>query len=125
MGAYELQEVEQAWPNDTLYYTDATTDTEQVIQLEAYQTNVFITLSDGTNTATATLILPPVADAKGKTYSIIVLDAAGGVTLTDYPNASYNDSVNWDGDYTLDANNDKITLFCDGRRWTVVENAIA
>lgn len=123
--SYELDKVDQAWPNDTLYYNDATTDTGQIIALEPYQVNVFINLSDGTNTASGFVILPPVADAKGKTYSIHYLGSTTGVVLTDYPSTSYNDSVDFDGDYTLDADNDKITLSSDGRRWTVIENAIS
>lgn len=103
-----------------LIYSDSSTDTGQAIAPELYQTQIEITLSDGTNTATATLTLPLVAEAKGLTYDIIVHDAAGGVTLQDQ-----NDSRSWDGDFTLDANDDKISLRSDGVRWIVVDNSIS
>ena len=72
-----------------------------------------------------TLSLPPVAEAKGKTAVISVTSATAAVTLTDYGTASYNDSENWEGDYTLDAAEDRIVLYSTGREWTVIENQIA
>ena len=79
-----------------------------------------------TTDAAFTLVLPPVAQAKGRQYSIF-LDAGetNAVTLTDYPNATYNDSQDWAGDFTLDAADDFIVLESDGEIWTVVENRIA
>ncbi len=100
------------------FYTDSSTTTGQAITIEPYHALVVITLSDGTNTATATATLPPVAKAKGQRVSIVGDDVAGGITLQDQ-----NDSENWT-DLTIDTNADRVTLESNGRQWIVVENAI-
>jgi len=72
-----------------------------------------------------TMMLPSVAEAKGLTFSISVDSASAAVTLTDFGTASYNESLNWEGDYTLDAAEDRIVLKSDGRSWLIIENQIA
>jgi len=101
------------------FYSDSSTDTGQAINLEPYQTDVQITLSDGTNTATAVVTLPSVAEAKGKRYSIRVLDFAGGVTIQDR-----NDSIEW-SDLTVDADGEYALLESNGIQWFVLKTDIS
>lgn len=77
------------------------------------------------NDYAVTLILPSVAEAKGLRFHISVDSATAAVTLTDFGGSSYNDSINWEGDFTLDAAEDTITLESDGRTWHIVEEEIA
>jgi len=75
----------------------------------------------GANTPTFTL--PPVAEAVGLTITVSVDRAdTAALTLEDYGSV---DSFDWGGDYTLDADEDRITLYSDGRTWVVVDNQIA
>ena len=99
-----------------LYYT-ANDDT--TVQLAMYQQIVIVT-----NSNAFVLSLPSVAEAKGISYTISVTETGQAVTLTDSPNDSYSDSIDWPGDYTLDAEGDSIELRSDGRSWTVVSNDI-
>lgn len=98
----------------TYFYSDSSTDTGQAIALKVHQTVVYITLSDATDTATFTLTLPSVAEAKGMTYTIRVLDSAGGGTIQDR-----DDSLEW-SDKTNDADGEYIVLYSDGRQWHVL-----
>lgn len=61
--------------------------------------------------------LPPVAEAKGRFYSIIARNASAvnTVTVTDM-----NDSECWEEDYILDAKCDGILLYSDGLAWIPV-----
>ena len=61
-----------------------------------------------------TLILPPVAEAKGRFYSIICRDAdvVNTVTVTDK-----SDSECWVGDIVFDAKCDRALLYSDGLAW--------
>lgn len=76
-----------------------------------------------TTSGTFKLRLPDVAAAIGRIYSI---DLIGGET-TACTLAPHRDSATagWGGDYTLDANDDAIVLYSDGRRWHVLANNIA
>jgi len=78
-----------------------------------------------TNSYAVTLSLPPVAEAQGLTFTISVTSADAAVTLTDFGGTSFHDSINWEGDYTLDAAEDTIALYSDGRTWHVLDNQIA
>jgi len=69
---------------------------------------------------TFTLTLPPVGEAKGKFYSIILVDAAGAVTIQDQ-----DDSYDWDDLSTLDADEDGILFFSDGMKWWTVASEIS
>lgn len=119
-----LTDADKAWPANTYFYSDSSTDTGQVINLEPYQTTVVINLSDGTNTATALLNLPPVSKCAGVSFSIVARDAAGGATVRTNTGASFDDSPDWT-DLVLDTDDDLVVLYSDGDKWTVIENRIA
>ena len=61
-----------------------------------------------------TVTLPPVAEAKGRFYSIIVrnADAVNTVTVADK-----NDSECWGGDIVMDGKCDRLLLYSDGLAW--------
>jgi len=60
-----------------------------------------------------TITLPPVADAKGRFYSIVARVTAGNViTVTDD-----NDSECWLGDISLNSKCDRVLLYSDGLCW--------
>ena len=60
------------------------------------------------------LILPPVAEAKGRFYSIIVrnADALNTVTITDR-----DDSECWINDIVLNGKCDRLLMYSDGLAW--------
>jgi len=62
-----------------------------------------------------TLTLPPVAEAKGRWYSIISRGGPG-VTIQDYD----NDSECWLGDIVLNNICDRCLLYSDGLAWHVM-----
>ena len=62
-----------------------------------------------------TLLLPPVAEAKGRWYSIVCRNADAVNTITV---ADLNDSECWAGDIVLNGKCDKILLYSDGLTWT-------
>lgn len=66
-----------------------------------------------------TLTLPPVADAKGRFYSIIVrnADAVNTVTIADM-----DDSECWIGDIVLNGKCDRCLLYSDGLAWIPMMN---
>lgn len=68
-----------------------------------------------------TLTLPDVTEAKDKIYSIYAnITTGGALTLQDN-----DESLDWGGDYTLDADTDAICLYSDGLKWWVLESLIA
>lgn len=69
--------------------------------------------ADG-DTGPIILTLPPVAEAKGRFYSIIVrnADAVNTVTIADK-----DDSECWGGDIVLDGKCDRLLLYSDGLAW--------
>lgn len=58
------------------------------------------------------ITLPPVSEAKGKIFSITLAVDGGDVTIQDQ-----DDSLFFDGDYTLDDVGDGYALYSDGRSW--------
>lgn len=75
--------------------------------------NVRQTLVYGDSTAGAfTITLPPVGEAKGLLFSILMSVDAGDITIADQ-----DDSVAWDGDYTLNDVDDGFLLYSDGVSW--------
>ena len=60
------------------------------------------------------LVLPPVADAKGRFYSIIALaaTAVNTIAITDQ-----GDSECWLGDIILNGKCDRALMYSDGRAW--------
>lgn len=94
-------------------------DDDTAVQLEVNETLVQVEIDDGTFEVT----LPPVAEAKGKTYSIWVKSrVSGAMTLT-----HDDDSIDWAqwGDLTMDAANDRVLFRSDGRMWWLLYNGIA
>jgi hypothetical protein len=63
-----------------------------------------------------TITLPPVADARGRFYSIVVRDADAFNTVTV---ADDNDSECWIQDIVLNSKCDKLLLYSDGLCWHV------
>ena len=61
-----------------------------------------------------TITLPPVAEAKGRWYSIICrnADAVNTITIQDK-----DDSECWVGDITMDGKCDRLLLYSDGLAW--------
>lgn len=69
--------------------------------------------ADG-DTGPIILTLPPVAEAKGRWYSIIVRNADPVNTITV---ADKDDSECWVGDIVLDGKCDRLLLYSDGLAW--------
>lgn len=67
------------------------------------------------------LTLPPVAEAKGRWYSIICrnADAVNTITITDNPGAGglIGDSECWLGDIVFNGKCDRALLYSDGLAW--------
>ena len=61
------------------------------------------------------LTLPPVAEAKGRFYSIIARQATAVNTITVEDNN--NDSECWPGDIVLDGKCDRLLMYSDGLAW--------
>lgn len=66
-----------------------------------------------------TLTLPPVAEAKGRFYSIVArnADAVNTITVTDK-----DDSECWLGDIVLNGKCDRLLMYSDGLLWHVIAN---
>lgn len=65
-------------------------------------------------TGAITITLPPVAEAKGRMYSILArdADATNDVTITDNDDTEY-----WVQDIVLDGPGQRVLLFSDGMVW--------
>jgi len=74
----------------------------------------------GSSTTSTTITLPSVAEAAGLTFTITANIADTAVYLLQ----DRDDSLNWTN-LTLDADEDRVTLYSNGREWVVVENVIA
>lgn len=72
--------------------------------------------ADG-DTGPIILTLPPVAEAKGRFYSIIVrnADAVNTITIADK-----DDSECWGGDIEMDGKCDRMLLYSDGLSWHAI-----
>ena len=68
-----------------------------------------------------TVTLPPVAEAKGRFYSIIVRDADGTNTVTIADNN--DDSECWVGDIVFNGPCDRVLLYSDGLAWHALGEA--
>ncbi len=82
--------------------------------LAAYQQDVIVDSTLGT----LTVYLPDVSEAKGKIYSVTAT-TGGTKTVTVSEKASGN-SLDWPGDSTLNADNDRGLYFSDGQKWWVL-----
>ena len=112
----------QLTDNDKRYYPVSDGDD---VQLTIVQQIVVID-----NVVASTFVLPSVAEVKGLSYDISILNNAeyvdpAAITLTDHPSDAFNDSVSWGGPYTLDTASDRIVLKSNGTSWSVTTNAIA
>jgi len=107
----------QLTDNDKRYYPVSDGD---AVQLTIVQQIVVID-----NVVASTFVLPSVAEVKGLSYDISILNDTIAITLTDHPSDGFNDSVSWGGDYTLDTASDRIVLKSNGTSWSVTTNAIA
>jgi len=67
------------------------------------------------------LTLPPVAEAKGRFYSIICrnADAVNFITVQDK-----DDSECWAGDVTLNGKCDKLLAYSDGLAWLIAQSVL-
>ena len=84
--------------------------------LAVYEQIVHVTTAGGA----FTLTMPNVTEAKGRTYSIhLVAGETTACTLTALG------SLDWPGDFTLDATNDRVVLYSDGARWSTVFTGVA
>lgn len=63
-----------------------------------------------------TITLPPVADAKGRFYSIVARDADGtnDITITDN-----DDSECWANDIVMDSKCERVLAYSDGLCWLI------
>ena len=100
-----------------LYIVASSTNTSDT--LEVYEQ--FVRIDTNTNSQAFTLTLPPVSLAKGKFYAIAADVASGNaITIQDR-----DDSEDWSDISTMDATDDAVLLYSDGKRWYVVDNEIA
>jgi hypothetical protein len=60
-----------------------------------------------------TITLPPVAEAKGRWYSIIARGISGGTVTV----ADKDDSEAWGGDVTMNSTGDRMLCYSDGISW--------
>jgi hypothetical protein len=74
--------------------------------------------ADG-DTGAITITLPPVAEARGRWYSIVCrnADAVNTITVQDK-----DDSECWAGDVVLNGKCDKLLCFSDGLAWFVAQS---
>jgi len=72
--------------------------------------------ADG-NSGPITVTLPPVAEAKGRVYSILArtADPVNTVTIADK-----DDSEGWGGDYIFVADGHSVIMYSDGLKWTAL-----
>ena len=107
----------QLTDNDKRYYPVSDGD---AVQLTIVQQIVVID-----NVVASTFVLPSIAEVKGLSYDISILNDTIAITLTDHPSDGFNDSVSWGGPYTLSTASDRIVLKSNGTSWSVTTNAIA
>lgn len=77
-------------------------------------TNDYVVRPAPAPAGTLTVTLPPVAEAKGRWYSIMARTLASGATIVV---ADKDDSEGWCGDITLDSATDRVLAYSDGLAW--------
>lgn len=107
MGQAILQKFIEETQVDHMSPTNATA----AISLTVYQTKV---VCDSTAGAFA-VTLPNVGEAVGKLFSIVLAVDNGDITIQDN-----DESLYWDGDYTLDDVGDGYLLYSDGMSWWAI-----
>lgn len=108
---------DQALPK--IVFIDSNDVTSSAVYLASYEQ--IVKALANTASGDYTLYLPPIAEMDGK---IVTIDAtiANSKTIT---LADLDDSDDWGGDYTLDADNDRIMLYAAAGHWYVPDNQIA
>ncbi len=107
---YGVQDPETPKFWTTVAVTDITLD------IELRWREIVVNLAAAAGTAT----LPSVKEADGLEFTVRTPTVGNALTLQDR-----NDSIDWQGDFTLDAADDLITLKAVNGQWVVVENRIA
>jgi hypothetical protein len=92
---------------DQLYIVSSSSNTSDT--MEVFETTVRI--DTDTNDQAFTLTLPNVSLAKGKIYSIYLVDDGANVTIQD------NDDDSGLSNITLDADDEYTVLYSDGFKW--------
>lgn len=80
-----------------------------------------------TSSETLTVDVPAAAEAhQGVHYSFALTQLEGAFTLAvTLQDNVLGPSLDWPGNFTIDAENDHIILMCNGINWVVVDNQIA
>lgn len=103
-----------------LNIVEISTSVDYSVTLKPYEQVVrIVTLADGQD---ITVTLPSVTEARGRMYSVHLLTRGDDEVVT---LADQDDSLDWGGDYTIDAASDSILLYSDGFRWFVLDNEIS
>ena len=83
-----------------------------------------------TSTAAFVVTLPPVVQAKGKIYTIKLIDAPddGGavhdLTITTLGTAPYKDAMRWNGSVVIDRPGEAVIFFSDGEAWHILSHSV-
>lgn len=83
-------------------------------QLYPYETYVEVDDALGIST----IKLPPVEECEGRTFTIVALTGTADVTVAPY---QASQSIDWDDPGALTAAKDRVSLYSDGRAWTIVD----
>jgi len=82
-------------------------------QLRPWETVVEVVSTLGIGT----IKMPPVAECKGKIFSITELLGTSDITIAEY---ATNESLDWNAPGDLTAALDRVVLMSDGKRWTII-----
>ena len=77
-----------------------------------------------TATEAITVTLPPVAEAKGRIYSILTVRTQVTTTLTVTIEDNNDDSEDWIADIVLDEGGQGAVFYSDGRKWMIYPSGI-
>lgn len=83
-------------------------------QLYPYETYVEVDDTLGIST----IKLPPVAECEGRVFTIVAITGGNDVTVAPYQTG---ESLDWDSPGALTAALDRVSLYSDGRVWTIVD----
>ena len=89
--------------------------------LKVYEQVVEITTTAGAPNS-FTIYLPSVAEAVGRFYSIRLATRGDDEVVTI---ADLDDSIGWADITNMDAEDDAVLLYSDGKKWWVVKNDIS
>lgn len=94
-----------------VYRKEKTVTKTATATLKPNETNVKVNCAAGA----VTISLPTPALCRGKVFAIHQVEASNNVTINDG-----SASVDWPGNITLNALNDRALLFCDGECWWII-----